>query len=474
MNYIFNPNDVTINIKILKVVFMILITYITNFKLTNKKIKLGFKLVITLLVIIFFSIISGIMKYKVNFFVCLIMSILLISITYSKDNIKGSIKVTLISLSINYIVSFLSTLVAFLLFKIIKIENNYMNFIIIVIIHSILLFTILKVKKFKYGITFINNNQKNEYTDIFILNISVIILFATVVIVNSNIMGGTNMIAALITFSIIMFITIQKSLQLYYKQKLLIQELEQTKQELAEQRKENKELETENINISKKSHTLIHKQKILEYKIKEIASKTEISQEEAGEVRTKLKEIEKNLYKEKTAINLDKTGIKEIDETLEYMQSECIKSKIDFELQLKGNIFYMTNNIISKEELGTLLADHIKNAIIATKHTNNVNRSILVRLGQIDENYGLYIYDSGIEFEISTLKNLGKKPSTTHAEEGGTGMGFMNTFDTLKKCKASLIIEEYNKPNKDNYTKAIFIKFDNKNEFKIKSYRSNI
>ena len=47
----------------------------------------------------------------------------------------------------------------------------------------------------------------------------------------------------------------------------------------------------------------------------------------------------------------------------------------------------------------------------------------------------------------------------------------MNTFDTLRKCKASLNIEEYNKPNKDNYTKAIIIKFDNKNEFKIKSYR---
>lgn len=52
-------------------------------------------------------------------------------------------------------------------------------------------------------------------------------------------------------------------------------------------------------------------------------------------------------------------------------------------------------------------------------------------------------------------------------------MGFMNTFDTLNKCQASLIIEEFNKPSKDNYTKALFIKFDNKNEFKIKSYRWN-
>ena len=131
----------------------------------------------------------------------------------------------------------------------------------------------------------------------------------------------------------------------------------------------------------------------------------------------------------------------------------------------------MTNNLISKEDLEILLADHIKDAIIAINHTDNINRSILVRLGEIDGLYSLYIYDSGIEFEIETLKNLGNKPSTTHADEGGTGMGFMNTFDTLRKYKASLNINELSKPNKNNYTKVLIFKFDKKNEFNIISYR---
>ena len=48
----------------------------------------------------------------------------------------------------------------------------------------------------------------------------------------------------------------------------------------------------------------------------------------------------------------------------------------------------------------------------------------------------------------------------------------MNTFDTLNKYKASIIINEYGKPSEDNYTKYIAIKFDNKNEYKISSYRS--
>ena len=218
-------------------------------------------------------------------------------------------------------------------------------------------------------------------------------------------------------FAIIMIITIQKSLQLYYKQKLLVQELDATKEKLEEKIKEVEGLEKDNIEISKKNHTIIHKQNSLEHKIDEMLMKTEISKEEAGEIRDRLKAIEKEANKEKTVIELDKTEIQQIDDMLKYMQSECSKNNIDFELQLKGNIHYMTNNLITKEDLETLIADHIKNAIIAIKHTENINRSILVRLGMIDENYALYIYDSGIEFEKETLENLGKKPSTTHKDE---------------------------------------------------------
>ena len=50
-------------------------------------------------------------------------------------------------------------------------------------------------------------------------------------------------------------------------------------------------------------------------------------------------------------------------------------------------------------------------------------------------------------------------------------MGFMNTFDTLRSCKGSLIIKEIGKPSKDNFTKIIMIKFDGQNEYKVISYR---
>jgi nitrogen fixation/metabolism regulation signal transduction histidine kinase len=146
------------------------------------------------------------------------------------------------------------------------------------------------------------------------------------------------------------------------------------------------------------------------------------------------------------------------------MQEECRMNGIDFSLQLKGNIYQMTNNYVTKEELSILLADHIKDAIIAINHTDTINKTIMVRLGKIDDNFGLYIYDSGVEFPKEVLENLGKKPITTYHNEGGTGMGFMNTFDTLNKHNASLIIESIGKPSNDNYTKVIKIIFDGKND----------
>lgn len=272
----------------------------------------------------------------------------------------------------------------------------------------------------------------------------------------------------LIISVIIMFVTIQKSLQLYYKQKMLVKDLEETKKELEDKKAEVKELEKENLNFSKISHTIAHRQKSLEHKLEELNMNNEIS----NEIGARIENVTKDLKKE-TAVELRKTGIEVIDDMLSYMQSECIKNKIDFQLQLNGNIYTMTNHYVGKDELEILLADHIKDAIIAIGYADTVNKSILVRLGKINGIYSLYIYDSGIEFEIDTFKELGIKPSTTHKDNGGTGMGFMNTFDTLRKYKASLEIKEIGKPCKDNFTKVLKFKFDNKEEFTIKSYRKD-
>ena len=151
-----------------------------------------------------------------------------------------------------------------------------------------------------------------------------------------------------------MLITIQKSLQLYYKQQMLIKDLKETKEELEKKNKEIQELENENIEISKKRHTIVHKQKSLERKLEEIIMKSEISTEEAEKVKVRLEKLNSEIYNKKEVIELDKTGIENIDDMLKYMQIECIKNKIDFTLKITGNIYYMINNLINKEDLETL------------------------------------------------------------------------------------------------------------------------
>lgn len=466
----YTQNNTEIIVDILQAIFFIIFSYYTNYKISNKKIVIEDRCAFNGILIISITILYIMIKSQLNNAIAITSLIFMVSLVFSKENIGSSILITVISMGINYALLLFALIISYCIDVIFKINNDYFSMIFIMIIHLIMLLSIFRIKKFKHGITFF---EKNEYKDILILNISVIILFFIIIFPDSNFELSKNLCVGIITFAILMFISAKKSLQLYYKQKLLEQELNKTKEELANKSREIEDLEAENIEISKKAHTLDHKQKSLARKIDEMMINAEISKEEAAEVRDRLNEIGKELYKEKTTAELGKTEIPEIDDMLKYMQSKCSANKIDFELQLKGNIHHMTNNLITKQDLETLLADHIKNAIIAINHTDNVNRSILVKLGKIDETYGLCIYDSGIEFEKETLENLGKKPSTTHKDEGGTGMGFMNTFDTLRKCNASLIIEEFNKPDKDNYTKAIMIKFDNKNEFKIKSYREN-
>ena len=500
MDFVTELNDIGLLTYMLKLIIISIFSYNTFFKIINKKEKITYKKVIIYMIIIAISILCGMIKYFLNSWICILMLVILISLILSKENnvnIFYSSIIFIISLGINYIIFLIATAISFLPVAIFNIKDRYINFMLISLIYIIFLYFANRIRRFKNGFIFLQKEVGNESIDIMMLSISAIIIFSNIMLSYYNLFFTANTLIALTLFAIIMFITIQKSSQIYYKQKLLVQELEETKNELEKKNKEIKELEQENLNFSKTSHTLAHKQKALEYKLNQLinqsakneptknntnasrednithqANKPEnIETEQIQDIRERLAEISKDLYQNEKSTRLAQTGIKRIDDMLEYMQSESEKQNIKLELQITGNIHHMTNKIIEEKDLETLIADHVKNAIIAINHSKNENKSILVKLGKIEENYGLAIFDTGIEFENETLENLGKKPSTTHAEEGGTGMGFMNTFDTINKYKASLIINEIGKESETNYTKAIIIKFDQKNEFKIDSYR---
>lgn len=450
--------------------FIIIYTLKFNYKILNIKEETR-KLPIYFLMTIIIDILILIIKSKTGTMIQIISLILVIALFFSKKinkNIGYSLMITMISFSVNYIMYLISVIITFGIFIFFK-TNTFVTLIGIVIIYTILFKITYNMKKLKKGIMFLKKNEQNEYLGVLILNIATALIFSLTILSNIkiNIAVIRTLFIYIIFFSIIMFITIQKSLQLYYKQKLQERETEEIKEELKDKNKEIEELQKENLKLNKINHSIAHKQKSLEYELNQLLGKVDVS----DNLKNKVENLSKEMQKDTINVELTKTNINEIDNMLKYMQSECVKNKIDFELQINGNIHHMVNKYISKEDLEILLADHIKNAMIAIRHRDNINKSILVRLGIIDGLYSLYIYDSGIEFELETLINLGMKPSTTHKDDGGTGMGFMNTFDTLKKYNASIIIEEYGKPSKEKFTKVIKIIFDKENTYKISSYR---
>ena len=454
----------------IKIFVIIIYTYCIEQRIINEKVKNKKKITILILLIII-SIVCKVIKNIYGFTYCILCLILLLGLIISKENEKNigyTILTTTISLSISYMIFLTSVAISFIPNAIFQVNNNFISLLSIIIIYSVLIYLFFKIKRFSKGFTFLKQKLKNEYTDIIILNINIIILFCVILLQDYTRIITGKIGIGIIIFGIIMFITIQKSLQLYYKQQLQQREIEEMKKEIQEKDKEIDKLEKENLSFSKTSHSIAHKQKSLEHKLEQLIMKNETAEE--IDIKDRINNLKKEINKN-IAVELTKTNITQIDDMLNYMQAECIKNKIDFDLKINGNIHHMTNKFVEKETLEILIADLIKNAIIAINYSKNINKSILVKLGIIDGIYSIYVYDSGIEFEINTLINLGKKPSTTHADSGGTGMGFMNTFDTLNKHNASIEINEIGKENKDNYTKYIAIKFDNKHEFSINSYR---
>lgn len=388
--------------------------------------------------------------------------------TVFKTKITYTLVINEISLAINQIVLILAIIISYIIRGLLKVNNDYIELASIMVIYFVLIILLWKINRIKHGITFLKRQKNNEYFNMVLFYISVGIILLVIMISNYQEGITSKFGVMLIIFAIVMFITIWKSLQLYYKQQMLEKVLEKTQKDLADKTEEVKKLEAENLSFSEISHSIAHRQDSLKHKLEKLSTNTEFADEIS--INAQIDNITKDLRK-KTKIDLEKTGIEIVDDMLDCMQAKCVENNIDFQLQINGNIYHMTNNYIAKEDLEILLADHIKDAIIAINHCENINKSILVRIGKIDGIYGVYFYDSGIEFEFNTLLNLGKIPITTHKSEGGTGMGFMNTFKTLSKTKGSLEIEEIGKPSKSNFTKVLKFKFNNKNEYKIISYK---
>lgn len=450
----------------------------TKHNIKNKKI---YKFIVLNIII---TILCTYVEYKINttqsiVFIYLIFSIVLANIT--KNKIGYSLIVSVISYAICTIAMIISAIVNFIPYNLLYKNNYYLNTLSVVGVQFIIIYGFFKIKRFSNGFGFLNRKLNKDITDTIVSFVCV--TFMVVIAVMSTLYQGyktatQDLFILLGLLAITMFIMIQRTLTTHYKQTQLLKTLDEYKAEIDEKNKEIERLSNEKYNTSRIRHEFYNRQKALELMVKQTIgdSKTEVGEIGSENILKVIENLSEEYSKEcdkvKQLPELKKTGIFEIDSMFKYMQNECANNNISFKLRVIGEIYPLVNNIIPKDRLETLIGDHIRDSINAINNEGVENREILVLLGKKDKKYELSIHDTGIEFEIDTLLKLGAMRVTTCENKGGTGIGFMTTFETLKQTGASLIIIENEPSYKRYYTKSVTIRFDGKQQYKVVSYRA--
>lgn len=427
------------------------------------------------------SIISIVYSYvRINFNIRLALMVFVFiqtiyfKLMYKKEFINTLVGV-LISNAINVFILTIVSVLGYILSKKFNINQNMWKVTISCLLQFIITINMFKIKRLSNGLKFLQDKKISEFFEVIFIILSILFIIIYCFIGFYNVTNGKQIFITCILFSLYLIIIVYKCITISYKQKLIEQTLKDYEAQIKEKDEQLQKLSDEKYKISKLNHEFYNRQKALMLKVEDALSNMNYEGGEENNLKEKIQELS-NEYTNKAlenrvGSNLPKTDVEEIDDMFTYMHMECKKYGIEFILQINGNINFLVNNYIEKSKLVTLIGDHLRDAIIAVNYSNNKYKSILAILGIKDDNYELCIYDSGIEFEIDTLDKLGIEPATTHKDDGGSGIGFITTFETLNETKASFILEELNECKEDSYTKAIRFIFDKKSRLEIISYR---
>lgn len=175
-----------------------------------------------------------------------------------------------------------------------------------------------------------------------------------------------------------------------------------------------------------------------------------------------------NQQDQKCTAKLISTGIPYLDSVLTYMQEKAMSKDIVLSASGDPGIADLVARTIEEEDLKTLAADMLENAIIA--NTYNHGSNVYFVIGYFGKHLAIYVYDSGIPFTKEVLLDLGIQKHTTHEADGGSGIGLMTIFELVRKYRATYIIDEYSTPT-GPYTKRITIVFDKRRKYILNTSR---
>lgn len=385
---------------------------------------------------------------------------------------SNAIVISFISEGIVRVLRFIASIFVGTIGWIVKIHpQSIIVYTVIQLLTFVFAVLLLKSKRFSKGIQFFQNK---DYLGLGLL-ISGFLFIISSIDLEGNYINDfllTIAIVAVIIMGVGLFAWIKQSITKHYREKLQLKTELYYKEQLEQKEQEIEKLNHSNEYLAKIVHRDNHLMSSLNSSINAYfeSDNKAFKDDILREIQTLESERAELISSEQRDSKiLPSTGNNLIDSAINDLYIKAAAHGIDFDVSISATVDEVIGKYISQTDLQTLICDHIKDAIIAVDAKNENNGKILVELSMESDNYTITIFDSGVDFEIDTLSMLGKERVTTHADNGGSGIGFMTTFETLRKSYASLIITEFE--NKTPFSKSVSIRFDGNTTFIIQSYR---
>lgn len=446
-----------------------------NYKPTVRIITLQFiySIILSFLIILLNSVLPEMVSLIIVLFSCFINKLII------KNKWDIVIISSVICCGISYAINMVSGAILSIILGVLFGNPNDLGFYLLVtfsfFIAGLISVLLFKIRRFKNGFSFLNE----KYISLLGILITLIIFqyYTTSIVMARRVNGDFDALilisAIVVAFSAVIIIVWWKTgITKAYRDSLITRENDELYREISEKDKAIAEITSNNTALSRIIHNDNKRIPALENAVRDLC--VDYSEEKAFQILIELQNANKermgiiNEYK-RISKKLQVTRIASLDIMLSYMMRKAHENNIEFDVFVSGNIKAMTENIIKEEQLRTIIADLLENAIIAVKPCDF--RRILFTIGICDDYYEIRVEDSGIDFKEETLNELGKKQTTTHKYEGGSGIGMMEIFEIARETRASLVIKKL--PEKENtFTKQISIKFNGKNEI-VFDYPSN-
>jgi signal transduction histidine kinase len=355
-------------------------------------------------------------------------------------------------------------------------HNNAFNLLfysLVSAVQLILSFLFFRIRRFRNGFPFLLKRFAVVAALIISGVVMVLITWANSAGMAEDASAVPLFFSGLLIIGIGIYIWIKRGIRMFYRKNQEKRSIEILERELAEQKEENRRLAEQNNTLRVTDHKNRQRLAALERATFLMSGGMEASEELAvtiEDIKRLARDYQSDVGQLEGKSDLPSTKIKMLDSIFEDFAARLMSDNIDFKLKVNGSIPYMVGNVIEQGKLETMIGDHLQNALIAVNASDNTLRCIWAVIGLTGDSYKFAVYDSGIPFEVDTLVRLGSERVTTHADNGGSGIGFMTTFQTMRESNASLVISE-KPPSGSDYTKSVTVRFNGKGQYIIETYR---